>query len=416
MRSAGKACLISLFVVVIVSKARADEWKLSGAFNQSIEYDDNINMSVDGAEVFGYLMRPSFVADWATPYSELALSGSADIRRYDDERWNCENFSLGLNQNYMRKRSVFSLPFQYAQSCSYSQQITDTGILVPNNNSETLSLSPTWSWEWTASDQLTLGFSYSQTSYTSVGSSNSGQMAANFSNNDSYSLNLSEQHTWTRRFSSTISLFASRSEFDNAIRSSSQNVFGFQLGARYAITRSWSVNGGGGFRWVQRPSIQTELSGTDNDSMLRTEVANFALNYKGRQTDFSVNFARTVSPSSFGQLLEYNSLSMAFSQNINRKLSFNFKASVYQNEAVGQSQFQSANKRTYYSLSPGLVWDFARHWQMTATYRYRRQEYSTGSDGEVFGSLNDPRDSNAFILHINYNWDGFRVANSKPIY
>ncbi len=409
MRGAGKACLIGLLVMLSANRAGADEWNLSGAVNQGVEYDDNINMSSDAAAVFGYLLRPSLLANWSTARSEIAVNGRADLRRYDDRRWDCDNFTLGMEQHYIGKRHDFLLPFEYAQNCSYSRQDADTGVLVPNSTSERYDISPSWSWDWSARSKLTFGASYNQTLYTNGAGGNIGAGSANFSDNRSYSLNVSEQYLWTRRLSSTLSLFAARSEFDNAQRSTSQNVYGFQLAGQYAISRMWSVSGGLGLRWVQLPAA---LTGSAGDSLQRTEVANLALDYTGRRSNFVADFSRTVSPSAFGQVFEYNAFSISYRRNIDRALAFNLRASFQQNEAVGQSQISASQQRRYYSLSPQLSWNFARDWQLTASYRYRLQQYS--SDGGS-AALSGTRDSNAIMLHVNYDWDGLRVSGSRPV-
>jgi len=386
---------------------------VAGALDQGVEYDDNIALRPDATPAFGYLLKPRFSADWNTNNMGLGLTGSGDIRRYDDEQWNCDNFSLGANQRYLMKTQVFSVAGGYSQSCSYSQQTSDTGILVPGNQSENYNLAPNWNWQFAPLDKLSLSPTYAQTSYSANGSSNELGSGANFQSNDTYSLNLTETHDWDRRLSSNHSLFFSRSEFSNAGSASSQNMYGFQLGGQYAISRAWSINAGAGGRWVQQPSsINNSLGSNSNSSgsPIFTNVANLGLNYKGQSMDYGFNFSRTVNPSAYGQLLEMNSVNMNYSYQISRELAFNIDASLQKNQSIGQSETQAARNRTYYSASSGLVWKFSKDWNVSAKYRYRRQEYPDVQGGQAINSLAGAQESNAFMLHLNYNWDGFRVS------
>lgn len=407
----GKIIFASLVWVMFARVAVGAEWKVAGALDQGVEYDDNIALRPDATPTFGYLLKPRFSADWNTNNIGLGLTGSGDIRRYDDEQWNCDNFSLGANQHYLMKTQNFSVAGGYSQSCSYSQQTSDTGILVPGNQSENYNLAPNWNWQFAPLDKLSLSPTYAQTSYSANGSSNELGSGANFRSNDTYSLNLTETHDWDRRLSSNHSLFFSRSEFSNAGSASSQNMYGFQLGGQYAISRAWSINAGAGGRWVQQPSsINNTLASNSSDSPIFTNVANLGLNYKGQNMDYGFNFSRTVNPSAYGQLLENNSVNMNYSYQISRELAFNIDASLQKNQSIGQSQTQAAQNRTYYSASSGLVWKFSKDWNVSAKYLYRRQEYPDVQGGQAINSLAGAQESNAFMLHLNYNWDGLRVS------
>lgn len=407
----GKVLFASLVWIMFGQLAIGAEWKVAGALDQGVEYDDNIALRLDASPAFGYLLRPKLNADWSTANMGLGLTGSGDIRRYDDEQWNCDNFSLGANQHYLMKTQNFSVAGGYSQSCSYSQQTSDTGILVPGNQSENYNLSPNWSWQWAPLDKLNLSPSYSRNSFSAIGTGNGLGSGANFRSNDTYSLNLTETHEWNRRLSSNHSLFFSRSEFSNVGSANSQNMYGFQLGGQYAISRAWSINAGAGGRWVQQPSsINNPLASNSSDSPIFTNVANLGVNYKGHDMDYGFNFSRTVNPSAYGQLLEMNSVKMNYSYQISRELDFNIDASLQKNQSIGQSQVQSAQNRTYYTASSGLVWKFSKDWKLSASYRYRRQEYPDVQGGQTINALAGAQESNAFMLHLNYNWDGLRVS------
>jgi len=409
MRLDGKFLLISLILIVQRQIALADEWKVSGTLDQETLYNDNISMRVDPSAVFGYLLKPRLQADWSTAVMKVGVNGSGDIRRYDDQRWDCDNFSVGADQEYLQKRHAFSISGEYSQKCTYSQQIEDTGILMPNNRMESYKVSPEWNWQMTPLDSLALTPSYSEMNYSNTQVSSNLATSVNYRNNKTFSVNLSETHNWNRRLSTNAGLFYSDTEFSNAGSTHSQSVFGFQLGGKYLISRAWSVNARGGLRWVQQPFAVNTGSESGNSAPLMAEVGNLDVVYKGRVIDYSLSYSRSVNPSAFGQLFDYSSLDSKFSYKLGDELSFNLDGSVSENQAIGQAEFQTVNNRIFYSLSTGLTWQFAKSWRLSANYRYRRQEYPDAG-AQTSSTFAEPRESNAVMLNLNYNWDGWRVS------
>ena len=110
----------------------AAEWALKGSLGQQLQYNDNIALStIRKDSVIGYLLTPSLQATRKTGVLDIGFQGQGDIRRYDDSRWDCDNYNLGLNNDYRTKRSVFGLSGGYSVSCSYSQQIRIQDYLCP---------------------------------------------------------------------------------------------------------------------------------------------------------------------------------------------------------------------------------------------------------------------------------------------
>jgi len=409
MRNEGRILLASLVWGAFVPIAVADEWKLTGSLDQKLEYDDNINLNVDPSAVSGYLMTPTLGVEWNTAAMTIGVTGRGDIRRYDDKQWDCETFSLSTNQQYLQKTSAFSVAGNYSRSCSYSDQLSDTGVIVPDNQSETYSLSPSWTWQWSALDQISISPSYSQTIYSSTGTRNGTETTnSNLQDNTTYSLNLSESHSWTRRLNSSASFFVSRNEFGDSSNVSKQNSFGFQISTEYNITRMWSANIGAGLNWVQSPS-NLNVNNSSNDSLLRTEIFNAGLDYSDRRINFALDLSRRNSPSASGQITEYSTFNVNYSYEMSREWSFNIDGSMTKNESIGQSAFQISSDRTYYTATIGVTWDFDKEWRLSTSYRYRRQEFTQSGIAQTINGQESTNDSNTLMINLNYNWDGLRI-------
>jgi len=402
-------CVLWLWFMLI-STGNASEWKIASTLDQTIEYNDNKGLQINATPSFGYTLRPGFSANIDTATLRTGITAHGDIRRYDNKRWNCEAMSINFDQQYQMRLSVFSLSAGYLQNCSTSNKNIDNGIQQPNNQSETYTLSPAWNWQWSPLDIISFTPSYTKTVFSSTGSNNTGVTSSSFRGSETYNLNLSERHSWTRRLSSTASLFFSSSEFNNFNGPLKQTAFGFQVGNQYNITRKWVIDGGVGLRWVKSPN--NSFSTTNNDSLLRTKIVNFSLNYTGQQLDSSLAYSRTASPSSTGQMLESNSFTMNSSYKMTKKLTLNFDGSFLKNKSVIQGQFQgqsTSNDRTYYSASIGMTWAFDKEWGLSTNYQYSRQQFT--SKGQFNNVQNEPRTSNAIMFHLNYNWNGLRVPH-----
>jgi hypothetical protein len=347
---------------------------------------------------------------------DIAFVGQGDIRRYDDSSWNCDNYNLGLNNAYRGKRSVFSLSGGYAVSCSYSQQIQDTGLLVPNNQSINYSLTPSWTWQWTSRDQLILNTSYSKTSFSNsqggfVSSTNNG-----FSGNDTYTVNLGGNHEWSRRLSLNGKINFSNIQYTGS-NASTQNLFGFQLGANYLINRLWTVSAGGGPLWVDTRQSSDGFSSGQNSSLSLGNVANINISYKDRLTQFSAGYSNAVNPSAIGQTLQTHSVSANYSYQLAQHLLLDLSSNFTLSKSIGgqsTDNLTSQFDRSYFTGAAGITWELVKNWKLKGSYIYSWQDFQQDQNVQILNTVNNlnvgTTDSNLVMLSLNYSWDGIRIS------
>ncbi|MDD5581435.1 MAG: hypothetical protein PHY16_19485 [Methylobacter sp.] len=406
--------LLVLASIVFWKDAAAAEWALKGFLDQQFRYNDNISFSnIRKESVVGYLLTPRLEATRKTGTLDIAFEGQGDIRRYDDPIWDCDNYNLGLNNGYRTKRSVFSLSGGYAISCSYSQQITDTGLLAPNGQSVNYRLAPAWAWQWTARDQLNLGTSYSKTSYSNplgVIASSSGNIVS-FSSNDTYTINLGGSHIWSRRLSLNGNLNFSNVQYTGT-NASTQNLFGFQLGANYAINHYWTVSASGGPRWVDGVQQRTDsVSSGQNSSLSLGSIANINLSYDDRFNQFSIGYSNSVSPSAIGQTLQAQSVFANYSYHLTQHLLLDLSSYFTSSQSIGsQSTDNTTNQfnRSYFTAAVGIGWELGKKWQLKGSYVYRWQDFQ--QDKNVLNLNVGTSESNLVMLSLIYSWDGIRKS------
>lgn len=402
--------LLVLACIVFGKDLAAAEWTLKGSLVQQLKYDDNIVLSTRKESVAGYLLTPSLQASRKTGALDVAFAGQGDISRYDDSRWDCDNYNLGSNNDYRTKRSVFSLKGGYAVNCSYSQQIEDTGIIVPNSQSVNYQLAPSWTWQWTSRDQLALNTSYSKTSF----SDSLGGVASNtnnvFSGNDTYTVNLGGKHEWSRRLSLNGNLNFSNVQFTGA-NTSTQNLFGFQLGANYKINHYWDASAGGGPMWVDNQQSLDGVTSGQNPSLSLGSVAHINLRYSGQLTHFSTGFSNSVAPSAIGQTLQTSSIFANSSYRLTQHLLLDLTSNYSRGESIGDQSSDNPTSqfnRSYFTVTPGIAWELAKSWRLKGSYVYRWQDYQ--QDNNLQNLNVGTSDSNAVMFSLGYSWDGLRAS------
>jgi hypothetical protein len=403
--------LLVLTCIAFGKDVAAAEWALKGSLEQGLQYNDNIAFSsIQKDSVVGYLLKPSLEATRKTEVLDIGFNGTGDIRRYDDSRWDCDNYNLGFNNDYRTERSTFSLSGGYGVSCSYTQQITDTGLLLPNSQSINYQLAPSWTWQWTPLDKLILSTSYSKTSYSNSLGDVASSTGLSFSGNDTYQVNLGGNHEWSNRLSLNEKLIFSNTQYtgSNALI---QNLFGFQLGANYKINSNWQVSAGGGPMWVDTQQSSNGVASGQNLPLSLGSIANISLSYSGQLTQFSTGFSNTVAPSAIGQTLQTSSIFANYSYRITQHLLLDFTSNYSRGESIGGQSSDipiSQFNRSYYTVAPGIAWEPAKSWQLRGSYVYRWQDYQQDSN---FQNLNvGTSDSNAVMFSLGYSWDGIQVS------
>lgn len=401
---------IFLACIILGKDAIAAEWVLNGTLEQQLHYDDNIVLNTRKEPAVGYILTPGLQASRKTKVLDIAFTGQGDIRRYDDSRWDCNNYTLGSNNDYRTKRSVFSLKGGYSVNCSYSQQIEDTGIILPNIESMNYQITPSWTWQWTPRNQLTLNGSYAKTSFSSLQGSVDSNADNVFSGNETYAINLGGKHQWSRRLSLNGELNYANVQF-TGFNPSTQDQFGFQLGADYAISALWAISISGGPLWVDTQQSSDSMTSRQNGSLSLGNNAAIRLNYSGQQTRFSIGFSNTVTPSAIGQTLQTSSIDANYSYRLTQNILLDITSSYSQSESIDdQSSDNSTSQfnRDYFTVAPGIVWKLAKNWQLRGSYVYRWQDFQQDN---IFRQVNaGTSESNAIMLSLDYSWDGIRIS------
>jgi hypothetical protein len=172
---------------------------------------------------------------------------------------------------------------------------------------------------------------------------------------------------------------------------------GIQGGAEYQLSETSTLAALVGLRRTrQRFEIGDGISGS-SDSSGPTYVLSFAKRFEAGGS-LNLGARRELAPSGNSDVLDTIGLLANLSLPLSERLRFGLAASAYRNRGVGVGGDLSSGNRTYSSISPSISYDIDESWQVSASYRFRWQEY----EGIPVDAV-----SNAIFLNLSWTrpWD-----------
>ncbi len=384
--------LCVLFSILFLPLAKAAEWKVDATVKQNLSFDDNVRMSENPKSSFIYKLIPTINLAYKTETVGIDASINYGIQRFLSIKELDRNFQkYSLNSYYVTERSNWGLNLLLSMTPARDSAAQDSGDFDTNAEKLTRSIAPFFSYNLTALDTLSLSPSYSETSFSSD----------NFSDYENSNITFNWKHQWTTRYSNSISLFYSRfdsiSSGDILTRKTKSDSYGANLSSTYWWTENLKISSTWGIRMIlSENTLGSNLAKSEGFGFL----SDTAIKYRGENYLVDFNFSRSLVPSSRGNLNEQNRVSLSLNYDLSKRLSTRVRGS-YQSSKSASSNSNETRTRENLLLQSSLNWKMARDWTISASYRYRQQDR---------GTENSKAASNSFMLSINYNWQGLRVA------
>ena len=389
--------------LLLLGNVRAAEWSLKGNVNQSIGYDDNVEMlptNLQGS--FKYMIVPVLTFAHKTDYSEVsanAIYGTQVYTEIPELNQDIQNYSL--SGVYKTKMIDWGLSSSYSITPTRNTAVQSSGVFNNNSSSNTWTISPSMSYKIDLVNSLILTPSYSETTFTDSGQAvNSDSIG--FVDNTTFNVNLGWQRIWSERYVSTVSWFYFNYEPQQKTNNSSSDQpqdsqfdsVGMNFSNDYKWSENWKLEGTVGFRHTE-----SSFNGGNNSSL--GFLTNVGVSYTDEKFSSGIYFNRSLIPSNQGQLQELSSVHLNMGYKILEQLSASFSAG-YQDSTLIDSI--SPSSRANFVLEPSLNWQMSQDWTLSASYRYRSQEGDLQSNDFNNGTAV----SNLFQISINYNWQGLK--------
>ena len=174
--------------IFIVTAAYSAEWSLTSTLDPSVKYDDNVFLSEDEQSSFQYAISPTLNVKRAMETSEISLSAGYNVQRYASlSELDRQDPFVQFNSSLSTERSQYGLAASYTQASSRDTAEADSGDFTTESSVTTKTISPTYRYQLTERDFISLGGNYSERTYSTT----------DFSDNKTKSVNTGWQHLFT---------------------------------------------------------------------------------------------------------------------------------------------------------------------------------------------------------------------------
>jgi hypothetical protein len=379
-----------LLSIVVCGTAVAERWQLKPVVSLVPGYDDNVRLtSVDPEGAFSTSLSGTLRAIRSTEISELGLALGLAGTRYSGipDLDNTSGFA-GLDWSYRLERQQFRVGARFDSESTLYSEATTTGLTQFNRQQNRVSVNAGWNYQISERVAMDLGAIYQDVSYD-------GGHTVPYSNYNVGVINLGGSYLWSERFKLTGRVSYGR--YDTQGITNDYENLGVQGGAVYQLSETSTLAALVGQRRTrQRFEIGDGISGSSDSSGL-TYALSYAKQFEAGRT-LSLTARRELAPSGNREVLDTIGLSANLSLPLSERLRFGLAASAYRNRGVGVGGDLSSGNRTYSSISPSISYDIDESWQVSASYRFRWQEY----EGIPVDAV-----SNAIFLNLSWTrpWD-----------
>jgi len=406
MRATPNVLIVHLLLATTCQAAQAAEWKIDPTLRFRAGYNDNIRLSanneISSAEA---TFSPSAVFSVATPTSGASGNVGFDFRRFEaDSNLNDNNSRLTLNTFHTLERTRLGLDLGFIKDTTLDSQLQATGIAFDRIRRQRLDASPNWTYSLDERTQISANYGYNDVKYKNAGNSGFVDFTSN-------SVQTSLTHVLSERATASITLSGSKSDSSNSVKSLNT---GLQGGASYRFSETLS---GSLFVGIRR--TQTDFSRTagliptfDGNTIIFVPVtedisnSNFGATFSAGATktflraESSVSASRDISNDVNGQPIEVTQLRWTGLYHFTEILSGNLNLTFYNSQS--NNTIGSGLNQNYYQIEPTFSWALQRFWNLSGSYRYRKQ---------TFDSTNKDAIQNAAYLTLTYRWP--RIAASR---
>ena len=357
---------------------RGAEWYMESRIQVQGSYDDNIRLEPDDEiQAAGAIVSPEIKLGRRNEAFDLSVLGRIDANGYaSDEDLNSVDERVLLNASKMSPRGKLGLSVEFNRDTTLTTEETDTGNLTETARVQTIAVSPTWSYQLSPIDTLDLSGSYTNTSYDTDQLTDFQFMSAS----------ASISHAVGPMDALLGGVFVARFEADDATDTVS-DIVGGQIGWSHQFSDVLRAQGLVGLEHVHTQFDRS--TGREWDDTLGYRL-DLTLSYNFDDvTRVELSGSRKTEPSGGGAVVTRNRAQVSLTRRLSPMLSFRADGSYIESEAEQQS---GLDQRNFLVVQPSLIWSIDRDWDLSASYRFRTQDFENGERAS----------SNAAFLTLTY--------------
>ncbi len=350
-------------LIFLAGHAEAD-WTVEPYAKSALTLDDNIRFSTTDAESSaGLVLDSGAVFSNETEAVKTRVAPKLTYRAYSsDSDINSLDQYLDFSTTSFGERSDLGLNLFFANDTTLISELDDSGITSINKRRRHFSMVPSWRYLLTQRLSLFVKYRFDGFQYEDSGENGLYDFEYQFAGVD------------VERKISEDSDFITRLKYQRykALELTNKaNTAGLELGykKRFSSRLEAKIFVGG---------ETTDSTIQDDETTKRSISAKVGVAYQQELQRISAELASGIVPSSTGEVYTENSLSLKTDARISDVLSWRLSARIQKRDVVNESSTQVG--RTYYTVSPTLLWRYSREWTFGASYALS-EESLEGSEG-----------------------------------
>jgi len=377
--TATRVTIVTLSVLFLSNSLLAAQKYIRPSVSAGLSYNDNIRLSSTNKDSeFSFNLRPSVAFGVKSEVSSITLNLVGDSRRYAGGSNNDSNdISLNLSANKRTERASFGLGVNFSRRSALTAEQDDSGLLVPDTESDRLSISPSFTYTLSQRQSISLGYSKDKIDYNSGAGSLVGYSNQAF--NGSYNFQSSAKNSYS------ISLSSSEYETEDSLTETESINLSVGIQHKFTETLSGSANIG---------SRDTDSTTSGVKSNNKGTTYSFGLTKKLTKTVYQANMSRALSPSSAGVVNESDRFSLSLNHKLSKKMQLGLNLSFIKNRSTLETL--NSTDREFKKLSPSLMWQLSEKMNVSFIYEYSTQK---------FESAGDDANANVFRVNFQYSWN-----------
>ncbi len=381
---------------------QAAEYKIHGSLDQQFGYNENLRMQEDPEGSLWYLITPTLKFSRETDISSVTAYASYGTQFYPDlEGLDQDRQSYGLTGSLTSERSQWGLDTQFSILPTQDTAVQEgAGIFFSNATREFFQITPSWVYQLTEADLISLTPSYSNSTYSED----------TFNDYDVYNVDLGWQRQWNDRLIVGVNVAYNKYKSNGFFipdRNSNSGNFGpteseidsysLNFSANYIYSEQWTFNGAIGGRYTDSSRSSPSDGHISNiDSGDPGFLANVSASYQGESLSGNFGVARTLmATGGTNGLEEQTRFNVDLSYALSERLNADFLAYYQLSESAVIS---GSSQRDNFIIQPSINWKMTPDLGIRLTYAYRWQDAGIATD------------SNSAFLSVNYIWQGVSFA------
>ena len=369
--------------------AWSDEWYAEPQVQTQVLANDNITLNRNNKEeVVGGILSPQLRVGHRSETLDLNLTGRVDLNGYVvNSQLSSVDEKVNLHSAYTTELGKLGLDSEYSRDTIFDTPEENSGGHIGDTRLTKMSTSPSWSYQFTDLDNLTLSAGYLDQSY---GSSDVERTDYKY-----YSASTSWLHQFTETDALSSGFSYGRYEPDGS-QSSSADIIDVQLGWIHDFSENVRLQAIGGPSLTIQKDFDPdtgESKGKSNDLGYNADVR---LTYKITDlASLEANYTRKTEPTGDGETRDRDRIGLNFSYRLGELTTFRLAGNYTGNDTsniTGTSNSDDTFRR-YLSVSPSITWQLQDDLDLALSYRFQNETFQHPTD-EAF--------SNAVFLTLTY--------------